>query len=103
MGFVPLSFAGVMLVRYKSEVDRFYRTVDWDLLGFFMALFVVIYVMEYADVLDAIGSGLQMVLGNIEELPASKKDATILLVGSAAFSSVTDNIPLGRDVGKHLA
>ncbi|MFT7641766.1 MAG: F0F1-type ATP synthase assembly protein I, partial [Pirellulaceae bacterium] len=46
MGFVALSFAGIMLLRYKSAVDQFYKAIDWDLLGFFMALFVVIYVME---------------------------------------------------------
>ncbi|MCH7727467.1 MAG: hypothetical protein IH991_13440, partial [Planctomycetes bacterium] len=48
MGFIALAFAGAMLIRYKAEADRFYKSVDWDLLGFFMALFVVIYVMEQA-------------------------------------------------------
>ncbi|MDP7134012.1 MAG: SLC13 family permease, partial [Planctomycetota bacterium] len=42
MGYVALSFAAVMLIRYKSEVDKFYQSVDWDLLGFFACLFVVI-------------------------------------------------------------
>ncbi len=94
MGFVALSFAGVMLLRYKSEVDKFYKTVDWDLLGFFMALFVVIYVMEQASVLDMIGDGLQMVLGDLTSKTGNPVDTVTLLVGSAAFSSVTDNIPL---------
>ena len=96
MGFIALSFAGVMLMRYKSEVDQFYKMVDWDLLGFFMALFVVIYVMEYAEVLARIGDGIQAVLIDKEFANASgnKIDATVLLVGSALFSSVTDNIPL---------
>lgn len=94
MGFVALSFAGIQLVRYKSEVDQFYKSVDWDLLGFFMALFVVIYVMEYAHVLHAIGDGLQLVLADITAKTATVRDASVLLVGSAGFSSVTDNIPL---------
>ena len=94
MGFVALAFAAVSLVRYKSEVDRFYRAVDWDLLGFFMALFVVIYVMEHAAVLKAIGAGLQMVVKNIEQPTADLWDTTVLLIGAAGFSSVTDNIPL---------
>ncbi|HIM31353.1 MAG TPA: hypothetical protein EYG57_17635 [Planctomycetes bacterium] len=94
MGFVALAFAGVQLLRYKSEADQFYKSVDWDLLGFFMALFVVIYVMEYANVLHAIGDGLQMVLSDIKAMPASMADTTVLLVGAASFSSVTDNIPL---------
>ena len=94
MGFIALSFAGIMLVRFKHEVQEFYKTVDWDLLGFFMALFVVIYVMEHAHVLDEIGKAMQWALSDMAKVPASKSDATMLLLGSAVFSSVTDNIPL---------
>lgn len=99
MGFVAMAFAGILLIRYRSEVDRFYKAVDWDLLGFFMALFVVIYVMEYAGVLNAIGGGLKGVLSSLSEDAQTQSgtnsvDASILLVGAAAFSSVTDNIPL---------
>jgi Na+/H+ antiporter NhaD/arsenite permease-like protein len=94
MGFVALSFAAVMLIRYKAEVDQFYKAIDWDLIVFFMSLFVVIYVMEYALVLQEIGNGLQRVLTAITAPDATAADTTILLIGSAAFSSVTDNIPL---------
>jgi len=87
MGFVALAFAAAMLIRYKSEVDRFYRAVDWDLIGFFAALFIVINIMEHAQVLDAIGVGLAWML----ELPGQSAS---LLVSAAAASSVTDNIPL---------
>lgn len=87
MGFVALAFAAAMLVRFKSEVNRFYQSVDWDLLGFFAALFIVINVMEHARVLEGIGAALSMML----ELPG--QSATLLLA-SAAASSVTDNIPL---------
>ncbi|MBP86927.1 MAG: hypothetical protein CMJ64_09445 [Planctomycetaceae bacterium] len=110
MGFIALAFAGVMLLRYKSEVDSFYRSLDWDLLGFFMALFVVIYVMEHAMVLASIGNLLERVLVDINQAPAHWRDTIVLLVGSAAFSSVTDNIPLAAmlasiltDLGAPLA
>lgn len=87
MGFVALAFAAAMLIRFKSEVDRFYQAVDWDLIGFFAALFVVINVMEHAQVLEAIGVGLAWVIS----LPGA---SGTLLVSAAAASSVTDNIPL---------
>ncbi len=87
MGFIALAFAAAMLIRYRSEVERFYQAVDWDLLGFFAALFIVINVMEHAHVLDAIGTALSLML----ELPGQ---SATLLVSSAAASSVTDNIPL---------
>jgi Na+/H+ antiporter NhaD/arsenite permease-like protein len=89
MGYVALSFALIMLVRFKSSVDRFYQAVDWDLLGFFCTLFVVIYVMEHAQVLHLIGQGVGLLLAL-----GDKAGTASLLVSAAGFSSVTDNIPL---------
>lgn len=89
MGFVALAFAGIMLLRFKSEADTFYRAVDWDLLGFFAALFTVIYVMEHAMVLRLIGEGLTHLIN----LGDTGGPGT-LLVAAAGASSVTDNIPL---------
>jgi len=93
MSFVALAFAAVMLVRYKSSVDKFYRAMDWDLLGFFAALFIVINVMEHAQVLDLIGVGLAKVIALNDSVGFGAGTGAIL-VSSAAFSSVTDNIPL---------
>ena len=98
MGFVALFFAGVALWFYKYEVDTFYKAVDWDLLGFFASLFVVIYVMEQAEVLAIIGEGI----GAMLNLPWPAAQAS-LLVSSAAASSVTDNIPLAAVLAKILA
>ena len=98
MGFVALAFAVVMLVRYKHEVDQFYSTIDWDLLGFFAALFVVINVMEHAQVLGLIGVGLERV---VDLGPTLGTGA--VMVATAAFSSVTDNIPLAAMLAKIIA
>ena len=98
MGFVALSFAVIMLLRYKSSVDQFYRSVDWDLLMFFIALFVVINVMEHAKVLELIGKGIFLAIGSEESLFGTGT----LLVLSAALSSVTDNIPLAAMLAKIL-
>lgn len=97
MGFVALAFATIMLVRYKSEADELYRALDWDLLGFFAALFVVINVMEHARVLALIGEGVRRIidLGDLAG-PGS------VLLSSAVFSSVTDNIPLAAMLAKIL-
>jgi len=98
MGFVALAFATVMLIRYKHEVDEFYRGVDWDLLGFFAGLFVVINVMEHAQVLALIGSGLERVIALGPTLGTGA-----VLVSASAFSSVTDNIPLAAMLAKIIA
>ncbi|MCP3903982.1 MAG: hypothetical protein GY715_10145 [Planctomycetes bacterium] len=97
MGFVALMFAAIMLVRYKHEVNRFYQAIDWDLLGFFAALFAFINVLEHAQVLALIGRGLTPLI----ELPGVLAPGT-LLVSAAAASSVTDNIPLAAMLAKIL-
>lgn len=104
MGYVALLFAALMLIRYKSSVDTYYRAIDWDLLGFFAALFVVINVMEHAQVLALIGSGLQRIIADPSN-PAMVGwgDGTgLLLILSAVASSVTDNIPLAAMLAKIL-
>ena len=98
MGFVAMAFAAVMLITYKSEVDQFYRAVDWDLLGFFAALFVVINVMEHAQVLALIGQGVQRI---VDLGPTLGTGA--MMVATAAFSSVTDNIPLAAMLAKIIS
>jgi Na+/H+ antiporter NhaD/arsenite permease-like protein len=97
MGFVALAFAVVMLIRFKAEVDQFYDAVDWDLLGFFAGLFVVINVMEHAQVLALIGDGLEVVIGL-----GDVGGPAVLLLASAGFSSVTDNIPLAAMLARIL-
>ncbi|MEM7230804.1 MAG: SLC13 family permease [Planctomycetota bacterium] len=98
LGFVALGFGAIMLTRYKSVANRFYQAVDWDLLAFFAGLFVVINVMEHAQVLALIGKGLAYIV----DLPAWAGSSS-LLAASAAFSSVTDNIPLAAMLAKILS
>lgn len=97
MGFVALFFAGVVLMAYRNEVDKFYAAVDWDLLAFFASLFVVIHVMEHAQVLAVIGHGIEAMLSL--QPPG---DSIVLLSSSAAASSVTDNIPLAAMLAQIL-
>ncbi len=98
MGFVALAFAAAILIRYKHDVDQFYQAVDWDLLGFFAGLFVVINVMEHAQVLGLIGQGLEAIIGL-----GPKLGGGAILVSAAGFSSVTDNIPLAAMLSKIIA
>jgi Na+/H+ antiporter NhaD/arsenite permease-like protein len=97
MGYVAMTFAMVMLVRHKHEAHRFYEVLDWDLLGFFAGLFIVIGVMEHARVLETIGHGLARIIALGPTLGTGA-----VLLASAAFSSVTDNIPLSAMLAKIL-
>ncbi len=97
MGYVAISFAIVALLQHKANADRFYRDIDWDLLGFFAALFIVINVLEHAQVLHLIGRLLAPILNLGDTVGPG-----VLLVASAAASSVTDNIPLAAMLAKIL-
>ena len=97
LGYVALAFGMIMLVRFKAVADRFYQSLDWDLLAFFAALFVVINVMEHAHVLNLIGSGLTRVI-ELGDLVGTG----LFLFLSAIASSVTDNIPLAAMLAKIL-
>ncbi len=90
MGYVALAFATVMLIRFKAVADRFYQAIDWDLLGFFCALFIVIHVVEEAQVLHVLGQGISHLIA----LEPAEAGTGLVLLGAAVFSSVTDNIPL---------
>ena len=97
MGFVAGVFALIMLLRFKNQVDDFYRAIDWDLIGFFCFLFMIINVMEHAKVLELIGHGLEHVIAL-----GPRTGAAALLGASAVVSSVTDNIPLSAMLAKIL-
>ena len=99
LGFVAMSFGIIALLRFKNEVDPFYKAIDWDLILFFIFLFVIINVMEHAKVLELIGQGVQLLIGDGE----GKGGAVSLLAASALFSSVTDNIPLSAMLAKILS
>lgn len=99
MGFVAMAFAVIVLARFKHEVNEFYQAIDWDLILFFMSLFVVINVMEHAQVLALIGKGVAWMIGDGE----SNVGSAALLISSSVFSSVTDNIPLAAMLAKILA
>ena len=97
LGFVALTFGLIMLWRYKNDVEQFFAAVDWDLLAFFGSLFIVINVMEHMQVLTLIGVVLKKIIALGPTLGSGA-----LLVTAAAFSSVTDNIPLAAMLSKIL-
>ncbi len=99
MGFVAMAFAVIVLIRFKHDVSEFYQAIDWDLILFFMSLFVVINVMEHAQVLSLIGEGVAWLIGD----GSSGIGTATLLLSSSLFSSVTDNIPLAAMLAKILA
>ncbi len=98
MGFVAMTFAVIALVRIKHEPEKAYVAIDWDLLLFFAYLFVVIHVMEHAQVLHLIGQGIGALIAM-----GDTAGPIALLWSSSIASSVTDNVPLAAVLSKVLA
>ncbi len=99
IGFVAIAFATVMLLAYRSQADEFYQAIDWDLIGFFMGLFVVLNVMEHAHVIEALGTSIEFLIGDGH----SATGTGALLLSSALCSSVMDNVPVAAMLAKILA
>jgi Na+/H+ antiporter NhaD/arsenite permease-like protein len=97
MGFVALAFGVVSLIFYKHEADKNLAALDWDLLFFFIFLFVVINVAEHALVLDYLGDAIATLMG-LGDITGG----LLLMWSSALTSSVTDNVPLAAVMGKIL-
>lgn len=97
MGYVAMAFAMIAVIRYKHEVDKSFAALDWDLLFFFIFLFVVINVMEHAGVLHELGAVIAHLMGMGDVLGAG-----LLMVSAALASSVTDNVPLAAVMGSIL-
>ncbi|MEO1437583.1 MAG: SLC13 family permease [Bacteroidota bacterium] len=97
IGFVAMAFGILMLLKVKDRTQQTYNAVDWDLIFFFAFLFIVIGVMEKAEVLSLIG-GVVVSLMDLGETSGP----LALLWSSAAASSVTDNIPLAAMLAKTM-
>ncbi|MEO1450990.1 MAG: SLC13 family permease, partial [Bacteroidota bacterium] len=95
IGFVAMAFGVSMLIRFKSQTQKVYAQTDWDLIFFFAFLFIVIGVMEHAEVLALIGGLVTDLIGLGETA-----GPLALLWASAFASSVTDNIPLAAMLAK---
>ncbi|NQY08203.1 MAG: hypothetical protein HRT71_01630 [Flavobacteriales bacterium] len=97
IGFVAMAFGILMMIKIKNKTETTYKAIDWDLLFFFAFLFVVIGVMEYAQVLHLIGGGVVQLI----DLGDTAGPIALLWASSIA-SSVTDNIPLAAMLAKTM-
>jgi Na+/H+ antiporter NhaD/arsenite permease-like protein len=87
--FVALGAAAVALLWVQPDINEVLKRVEWSVLIFFAALFVMVGGLEHAGVLDAIvglfqsASSVQPVLFGI-----------LLIWLVAGFSAIVDNVPI---------
>ena len=87
--FVALAAAAVALLWVRPDLNEVLKRVEWSVLIFFAALFVMVGGLEHAGVLDAVVGLFQ---------GASRVDpvlfGVLLIWLVAAFSAVVDNVPI---------
>lgn len=76
------------LVFNKSPKDVFLLLVDWEIIFFFMGLFIVVGSLEYTGVVNALAAGL--VTLSHRNLPILQ---FLLTLGSGILSMFIDNVP----------
>jgi Na+/H+ antiporter NhaD/arsenite permease-like protein len=87
--FVALSAAAVALVLVRPNLEEMLRKIEWSVLIFFAALFIMVGGIEAAGVLEAISALIQRASGGS---PILFGVGVIWIV--AALSAVVDNVPI---------
>jgi len=89
---VAMLAAVLMMLLHAKDVEHDLDDVEWSLVFFFVGLFVIIGVMEKANVL--------LKIGNLLDGVTASTGPYGLMWLTAIFSSVTDNIPLAAMLAK---
>ena len=87
--FIALSMAAVALVWTQPSVDEFLKRIDWQVLLFFAALFVMVGGLEASGVLELLAAGLAARLDGSG--PAA---AVTVLWLTAVAAAMVDNVPI---------
>ena len=87
--FVALGAAAAALVWVRPDIQKTLQRIEWSVLIFFAALFVMVGGLEAAGVLDSV-AGL---LAQVQSVPPVLLGVILLWV-VAALSAVVDNVPI---------
>jgi Na+/H+ antiporter NhaD/arsenite permease-like protein len=87
--FIALAAAAIALVWVQPVIRKTLERIEWGVLIFFAALFVMVGGLEAAGVLRAVAE----VVGNIKGMPPVLLGVAIIWI-AAGLSAVIDNVPL---------
>ena len=87
-GVISIGGMCVILILCKSDTENMLKVVEWEVILFFIGLFIIIGAMEHNGVIDLLAGYMLRYCG--ENLFAT---CLVILFGSAIFSSLLDNIP----------
>ena len=87
-GIISLGGMCIILILCKEKPEEMLKNVEWEAILFFIGLFMVIGALEHNGVIDALAKYMLQYCGQNMFVAC-----IIILVGSAIFSSILDNIP----------
>jgi len=77
-----------MLIFHRTPHKVFAKLIDWEIIFFFMGLFIVVGALEFTQVIDVLAQALLSISGgNVVFLTA------LMSTGSALLSTFIDNVP----------
>ncbi|MDC7223687.1 MAG: ArsB/NhaD family transporter [Spirochaetales bacterium] len=86
---IALIGACVLIIWADRDIEDLLRHVEWDTILFFVGLFIMVGVLEYAGIIDSLANWMiRLTQGRMKET------STLLLSFSGIFSGILDNIPL---------
>lgn len=84
---IGASFLAILLF-HKNPQKIFNRLIDWEIIFFFIGLFIVVGALEFTFVIDALAHYLvQLTNGNMTLL------LLLISIGSGVISTFIDNVP----------
>ena len=87
-GIIALTGAMLMLFVCQVEVDHSFLHVEWNVIFFFIGLFIIVAGLEVNGVIEWLGKSLLGMAGSNHFLLC-----IIILVGGALISTILNNIP----------
>jgi Na+/H+ antiporter NhaD/arsenite permease-like protein len=87
--FIAVSAAAVALIWVQPDIQETFKKVEWSVLIFFSALFVMVGGLEAAGVLESIVSLMQ----RLSSIPPIWFGVSLIWI-VAALSAVVDNVPI---------
>jgi Na+/H+ antiporter NhaD/arsenite permease-like protein len=86
---IALIGACLLILWTEGDMEETLKHIEWDTILFFIGLFIMVGVLEYAGVIDKLAEWmLSLTKGNLHAT------STVLLFFSGIFSGILDNIPL---------
>ncbi len=86
---IALIGACALIIWSETDIEEILHKIEWDTILFFIGLFIMVGVLEFAGIIDALAEWMIELTGG-----QLRETSSLLLYFSGIFSGILDNIPL---------